>query len=84
MGDWLDSIQARANAQAKYDKNNTVGLYMKLNIHTDMDIIRRLWCQRSKNSSGKSLPGKILKILFPEPPIKVMSTTGQRSTVALF
>ena len=62
MGDWLDSIQARANAQAKYDKNNTVGLYMKLN----------------------SLPGKILKILFPEPPIKVMSTTGQRSTVALF
>ena len=55
MGDWLDSIQARANAQAKYDKNNTVGLYMKLNIHTDMDIIRWLWCQRSKQGAIKKL-----------------------------
>ena len=55
MGDWLDSIQARANAQAKYDKNNTVGLYMKLNIHTDMDIIRWLWKQPSKQGAVKKL-----------------------------
>lgn len=40
MRDWIDSIQARTQAQAKYDKNNTTGFYMKLNIHTDMDIIR--------------------------------------------
>ncbi|MCI8648231.1 MAG: hypothetical protein HFE76_15885 [Firmicutes bacterium] len=55
MGDWLDSIQTRTNAQAKYDKNNTVGFYMKLNIHTDMDIIRWLWCQRSKQGAIKKL-----------------------------
>ena len=40
MKDWLDSIDARSRAQSKYDKKNTVGVYMKLNIHTDMDIIR--------------------------------------------
>lgn len=55
MRDWIDSIQARNNAQAKYDKSNTVGLYMKLNIHTDMDIIRWLQSQRSKQGSIKKL-----------------------------
>lgn len=55
MKDWLDTMQARTNAQAKYDKKNTVGLYMKLNIHTDMDIIRWLWDQPSKQGSVKRL-----------------------------
>ena len=55
MRDWIDSIQAHTKAQAKYDKNNTAGFYMKLNIHTDMDIIRWLWCQRSKQGAIKKL-----------------------------
>ena len=55
MGDWLDSIEARTKAQAKYDKGNTVGFYMKLNTHTDQDIIRWLWGQPSKQGSIKRL-----------------------------
>ena len=53
--DWLDSIAARNQAQAKYDKKNTGGVYCKFNIHTDMDIIRWLWKQRSKQGSIKRL-----------------------------
>ena len=55
MRDWIDSIQARTQAQAKYDKNNTTGFYMKLNIHTDLDIIRWLWKQPSKQGAVKKL-----------------------------
>ena len=55
MRDWIDSIQARTQAQAKYDKNNTAGFYMKLNIHTDLDIIRWLWKQPSKQGAVKKL-----------------------------
>ena len=55
MRDWIDSIQARTQAQAKYDKNNTTGFYMKLNIHTDLDIICWLWKQPSKQGAVKKL-----------------------------
>ncbi len=55
MRDWIDSIQAHTQAQAKYDKNNTTGFYMKLNIHTDLDIIRWLWKQPSKQGAVKKL-----------------------------
>lgn len=55
MKDWLDSIESHTEAQAKYDKKNTVGFYMKLNIHTDQDIIRWLWSQSSKQGSIKKL-----------------------------
>lgn len=55
MGDWLDAMESRNKKQAKYDKNNTTGFYMKLNIHTDMDIIRWLWAQRSKQGAVKQL-----------------------------
>ena len=55
MRDWVDSIQARTNAQAKYDKNNTSGFYIKLNIHTDLDIIRWLQSQPSKQGAVKKL-----------------------------
>lgn len=34
MGDWIGRIQD------KYDKNNTAGLYIKLSIRTDTDIIQ--------------------------------------------
>lgn len=34
--------KAQARASAKYDKNNTKGLYIKLNLKTDLDIIEYL------------------------------------------
>ena len=55
MKDWLDSIESHTKAQTKYDKKNTVGFYMKLNIHTDQDIIRWLWSQSPKQGSIKKL-----------------------------
>lgn len=55
MKDWIDSIEARTQAQKRYDKKNTVGFYMKLNIHTDQDIIRWMWSQPSKQGSIKRL-----------------------------
>lgn len=47
--------ESQIRAQAKYDKENTVRFSMKLNIHTDQDIIRWLWAQRSKQGSIKRL-----------------------------
>lgn len=55
MRDWLDSIEARNRSQAKYDKENTVRLNLKFNIHTDKDIIQWLWQQSSKQGSIKRL-----------------------------
>ena len=52
MADWLDSIEARNKAQAKYDKAHTAGFYMKLNTS---DIIRWLWGQPSKQGAIKRL-----------------------------
>ena len=34
--------KAQAKASSKYDKANTKGVYLKLNIHTDADILKRL------------------------------------------
>lgn len=53
--DWLDSLEARNRAQAKYDKEHTKGVYMKLNLRTDMDIIRWMWAQDSVQGSIKTL-----------------------------
>lgn len=53
--DWLDSLEARNRAQAKYDKEHTKGVYMKLNLRTDMDIIRWMWAQNSVQGSIKRL-----------------------------
>jgi len=55
MKDWIDSIETRTQAQKRYDKKNTVGFYMKLNIHTDQDIIQWMWGQSSKQGSIKKL-----------------------------
>lgn len=53
--DWFEAIEARNQKQAKYDKANTVGFYMKLNNQTDKDIIHWLWKQSSKQGSVKAL-----------------------------
>ena len=55
MGDWTDSIQAHTAAQAKYDKGHTKGIYIKLNLRTDMDIIRWFWEQPPKQGAIKRL-----------------------------
>lgn len=55
LADWLDSIEARNKAQAKYDKAHTAGFYMKLNTRTDSDIIHWLWGQPSKQGAIKKL-----------------------------
>lgn len=55
MYDHIDAIDARNRKQAKYDKDNTTGFYMKLNIHTDYDIIRWFWSQTSKQGAVKKL-----------------------------
>ncbi len=55
MADWLDSIEARNKAQAKYDKAHTAGFYMKLNTRTDSDIIHWLWGQPSRQGAIKKL-----------------------------
>lgn len=52
---WLDSLDARNRAQAKYDKKHTKGVYMKLNLRTDTDIIRWMWAQNSVQGSIKRL-----------------------------
>lgn len=55
MKDWIDSIQARTQAQAKYDKTHTKGIYIKLNLSTDADIIRWFWKQPSIQGAIKKL-----------------------------
>lgn len=46
---------AHTKAQAKYDKANTTGFYMKLNTKTDQDILEWLACQGSKQGAIKDL-----------------------------
>lgn len=53
--DWLDSLDARNKAQAKYDKIHTKGVYLKLNLETDRDIIQWMWRQTSTQGSIKRL-----------------------------
>ena len=40
----------KARANAKYDKTNTKGVYLKLNKNTDADIIERL--EKVENKQG--------------------------------
>lgn len=49
------STNSHSVAQAKYDKNNTVGFYMKLNLNSDQDILDWLALQDSKQGAIKKL-----------------------------
>lgn len=53
--DWGSTPESQIKAQKKYDKENTTGLYIKLNLHTDKDIIHWLWKQDSKQGAIKEL-----------------------------
>lgn len=48
--DWMDAEIAKAKSRAKYDKNNTWSVSVKLNYKTDKDIIEYL--QRKGNRQG--------------------------------
>lgn len=54
-GDWGGVSDAQAIAQQRYDKKNCKGFYMKLNTKTDLDIIRWLYNQKSKQGAVKKL-----------------------------
>ena len=47
--------ESQLRANAKYDKNNTKGLYLKLNKNTDIDIIKHLSEQDNKQGYIKLL-----------------------------
>ena len=53
--EWGMTPFTQVRAQAKYDKEHTVGFHMKLNTRTDSDIIKWLWKQSSKQGSIKRL-----------------------------
>ena len=46
---------SQSRASAKYDKNNTKGLYIKLNLKTDLDIIEYLRGKENVQGYIKSL-----------------------------
>lgn len=47
--------ESQLRATAKYDKANTKGLYLKLNVKTDADIIQRLDKEINKQGYIKQL-----------------------------
>ena len=49
------SVESRTKAQAKYDKDHTTGVYLKLNNVNDADILEWLSLQNSKQGAIKDL-----------------------------
>lgn len=47
--------KAQLEAQKRYDKKNTVGVYLKLNAGTDSDVIQKLESVPSKQTYIKGL-----------------------------
>lgn len=55
MKDQIDEIESRTKKQAKYDKEHTTQVCLKLNLRTDEDILKWLWKQKSKQGAIKDL-----------------------------
>lgn len=55
--------EAQKKASIKYDKANTKGLYLKLNINTDSDILERLEEVENKQNYIKKLIRNDIKSL---------------------
>ncbi len=53
--EWGMTPESQVRAKKKYNKEHTVGYYIKLNTNTDQDIILWLWRQRNKQGSMKRL-----------------------------
>lgn len=50
MAGWGITSESQIRAQARYDAAHTVRISLKLNIHTDQDII--IWLQRQVSKQG--------------------------------
>lgn len=50
MAGWGITSESQIRAQARYDAAHTVRISLKLNIHTDRDII--VWLQRQVSKQG--------------------------------
>ena len=55
MPDWGICSAAQIKAQAKYDAEHTKHISLKLNLRTDVDIIKWSWSQQSVQGSIKRL-----------------------------
>ena len=55
MAGWGITSESQIRAQARYDAAHTVRISLKLNIHTDQDIITWLQRQVSKQGAIKQL-----------------------------
>ena len=52
---WAVTSESQIRAQAKYDQEHTKRYSLKLNLRTDLDIIRWTWGQSSVQGSIKRL-----------------------------
>ncbi len=66
--DWMERTEARNRSQAKYDKAYTKGIYLKLNLRTDKDIIWWTWSQKSVQGSIKRLIREEMRKTGKTPP----------------
>lgn len=57
------ATEAQRRAQAKYDKANTKGVYLKLNLTTDADIIEHLASKQSVQGYIKQLIRRDMELL---------------------
>ena len=55
MVNWGLCSEAQTRAQAKYDAEHTKRISLKLNLRTDLDIIKWTWRQHSVQGSIKRL-----------------------------
>ena len=60
------ATKAQSRASAKYDKNHTKGIYLKLNKETDADIIKFLELHGNKQSLIKELLRAYMSITYGE------------------
>lgn len=60
--DWMDAEISKAKSRAKYDKNNTWMITVKLNYRTDGDIIRFLRNTANRQGTIK----KALRLLLAQ------------------
>lgn len=51
----MKTTEAQRRAVAKFDKENTIQVKFKLNIHTDQDIIGKLASEKNKTGYIKRL-----------------------------
>ncbi len=69
--DWMGQTKARNRSQAKYDIAHTKGIYLKLNLRTDKDIIWWTWNQQSVQGSIKRLIREGMRKTGKTPPARL-------------